>query len=140
MQFFLILVLAACGGSASVTTDGSVLRVAEGENASVPVSAAPDWTSTDVAALHEQGGTATIVDVRTPEEFASGHVPGAKNIPLGELPSRFAEIPMDGPVHVVCHSGGRSARASELLASKGYAAINVTGGTQAWIQAGYEVE
>jgi len=82
-----------------------------------------------------------LVDVRTPAEFASGHVPGAKNVPIDELDARLGELGAPGdPVYVICQSGGRSARASASLAEKGYPAVNVTGGTGAWRAAGYPVE
>ena len=81
-------------------------------------------------------GDVTIIDVRETDEYTLGHVPGAKLIPLGELAGRTAEVPTTGPVYVVCHSGGRSARATDFLAASGIDAINVTGGTAAWQQAG----
>lgn len=82
-----------------------------------------------------------LVDVRTPAEFAGGHVPGAKNVPIDELDARLGELGAPGdPVYVICQSGGRSARASASLAEKGYPAVNVTGGTGAWRAAGYPVE
>ena len=62
---------------------------------------------------------ATLLDVRTPAEFAGGHLDGALNIPVAELASRQAEVPR-GRVVVYCQSGGRSARAAGLLASAGY--------------------
>jgi rhodanese-related sulfurtransferase len=89
-------------------------------------------TTTELAAL----GDVTIIDVRETDEYTLGHVPGAKLIPLGELTGRTDEIPTEGPVYVVCHSGMRSARATEFLAATGVDAINVAGGTAAWQQAG----
>lgn len=98
----------------------------------------------DVAALKaalEQPAPPLLVDVRTPSEFAGGHVPGAKNVPIDELDARLGELGAPGaPVYVICQSGGRSARASASLAEKGYPAVNVTGGTGAWRAAGYAVE
>ena len=69
-------------------------------------------------ALVEEG--ASLVDVRTPGEFAAGHVEGAVNIPISELEGRVSEIPEEAPVVVYCLSGGRSARAARLLESRGY--------------------
>lgn len=71
-----------------------------------------------------------IIDVREPDEFAAGHIPGAKNVPLSEITSRLTEIPNDA--YVVCHSGSRSAMATQYLASQGIRVINVTGGMLAW--------
>lgn len=88
------------------------------------------------------GKVRLLVDVRTPEEFASGHAPGAKNIPLDQLESRLAELDAykDGEIHVICQSGRRSLAASQTLAGKGYDPVNVEGGTAGWKAAGYAVE
>ena len=69
-----------------------------------------------------------LVDVRTPEEFASGHIAGAVNIPLQELPDRLSEIPTDKAVVVYCRSGNRSAQASNILTSNNYTNIYDMGG------------
>jgi rhodanese-related sulfurtransferase len=73
--------------------------------------------------------------VREPAEYAEGHVPGAPLIPLGEVAERISEVPT-GEVLVICRSGARSARAAELLRAHGIDAVNVAGGTLAWIDAG----
>lgn len=64
---------------------------------------------------------AALIDVRTPAEFAGGHVEGARNIPLQALPQRLAEVgPPEQPVVVYCQMGGRSAKAADLLRGAGY--------------------
>ncbi|OIO70214.1 MAG: rhodanese-like domain-containing protein [Zetaproteobacteria bacterium CG12_big_fil_rev_8_21_14_0_65_55_1124] len=81
-----------------------------------------------------------LLDVRTPEEYAEGHIQGAILIPLQVLAERLAEVPKDKQVYVYCHSGRRSAMASKLLTEHGYTRIeNVMGGITAWKDAGYEV-
>jgi rhodanese-related sulfurtransferase len=86
-------------------------------------------------------GGAPLIDVRTPGEFASGHVPGAKNIPLDELPARMGELgDPAAEVFVICEVGGRSAQAASSLAAAGRRAVNVKGGTRAWKAAGLPVE
>lgn len=75
---------------------------------------------------------ALLIDVREDSEWALGRAPQAKHIPLGDLPSRLGELPKDGPVIVVCRSGGRSARAVAFLLDQGYDAINLDGGMLAW--------
>lgn len=77
-------------------------------------------------------GEPTIIDVREPDEFAQGHVPGAVNIPLGQLPRRLQDVPSDEAVYVICLSGGRSAQASALLAQQGRDAVDVLGGMTQW--------
>jgi rhodanese-related sulfurtransferase len=77
-----------------------------------------------------------LVDVREPEEWAAGHVPGAAHIPLGQLGERYLEIPQDGPVYLICRSGARSNRAAHALAGAGWDALNVSDGMQGWAAAG----
>ncbi|MEA9984228.1 rhodanese-like domain-containing protein [Subtercola sp. RTI3] len=81
-----------------------------------------------------------LLDVREPDEYATGHAPGAVNIPLSELIDHVGDIPVGRPVHVICQSGRRSAQATALLTDLGIDAINVEGGTTAWIQNGHNVE
>ena len=83
--------------------------------------------------------SAVVVDVRQPDEYLGGHVPGAVLIPLNDVPERFGELPTDREVLVVCRSGGRSYVASEFLVANGVRAVNVAGGTLAWIESGREV-
>jgi rhodanese-related sulfurtransferase len=82
------------------------------------------------------GEGATVVDVREPLEFAEAHVPGAVLIPMSELPGRVAELDATEPVYLICRSGQRSAVMCRLLAANGYDAVNVAGGTLAWVRAG----
>lgn len=81
-----------------------------------------------------------LVDVRTPEEFASGAIPGAVNIPLQELEQHLDEIPTGSPVVVYCRSGNRSAQASAILRKAGYSRIYDLGGIRAWQAAGLPVQ
>ncbi len=76
--------------------------------------------------------TINLIDVRETDEFAAGHVPGAINLPLSELVSRYTELDTDKPYHIICQMGGRSAQACAFLASEGYDVTNVNGGTGAW--------
>ena len=79
---------------------------------------------------------AWLLDVREDDEWAAGHAPGARHIPLGQLGARAAEIPHDEAVYVICRSGHRSGRAAQALAGAGWEAINVGGGMQDWAMAG----
>lgn len=69
-----------------------------------------------------------ILDVREPYEFQGGHIPGAKNIPLGKI----ASYNTDKPVFVICQSGMRSKRAAKQLLAKGIEVTNVSGGMSSW--------
>lgn len=71
---------------------------------------------------------ASIVDVRSPEEFRDGGYPGAVNIPLHLLDARMAEIPKDRPVVLYCASGARSGMAARVLKKAGYADVINAGG------------
>lgn len=81
---------------------------------------------------------AYLLDVRTPQEFAEGHIPGATLIPVNELAHRLRELPQDKtqPILVYCRSGSRSSRAAQLLYQSGRKDVyNLSGGIQAWAQA-----
>jgi len=98
----------------------------------------------DVAELKARiadGAAPFVLDVRRPREFASGHVPGAVSLPLDRLGREIDAMQVRGPVAIVCASGYRSSIAGSLLLSrKGVEPINVVGGTNAWVAAGYPVE
>ncbi|WP_346008544.1 rhodanese-like domain-containing protein [Janibacter terrae] len=82
---------------------------------------------------------ATVLDVREPDEYASGHVPGARPVPLGSLEGALDELPAGGAVYVVCATGGRSASAADALRRAGIEAYSVAGGTTGWQASGREV-
>jgi rhodanese-related sulfurtransferase len=82
---------------------------------------------------------AAFFDVRQPDEYTDGHAPNAVLVPLNEVPERVGEFRTDGEVLVICRSGGRSAMACEFLREQGVDAINIAGGTLAWIAAGFDV-
>lgn len=75
-----------------------------------------------------------VIDVREDDEVAQGKIPGAKHIPLGEIPERLDEIDKDKHYFMVCRSGGRSGKAAEFLENKGYNVTNVDGGMLAWTE------
>ncbi|MDJ1113134.1 rhodanese-like domain-containing protein [Microbacterium dauci] len=83
---------------------------------------------------------ANLIDVREPDEFASGHVPGARNIPLSTVPNYVDELRDLDDLHVICQAGVRSGRAVAFLEQQGVEATNVDGGTGAWIAEGRPVE
>ena len=82
-----------------------------------------------------------VVDVRTPEEYAGGHVPGALNIPHMSILARKGELAADKELVFICKMGQRSALACEFAASAGFSSLlNVEGGTDAWIKSGYSTD
>jgi sulfur-carrier protein adenylyltransferase/sulfurtransferase len=78
-------------------------------------------------------GTFTLLDVRQPGEYEKEHLPGARLIPLPELPSRLKELDPGKPVITYCAVGGRSRAAAQLLAGQGFkGVVNLQGGIKAW--------
>jgi phage shock protein E len=97
----------------------------------------------DVATVNALQGRddVLILDVREQSEYDAGHIPGVTLIPLNDVPNRLNEIPKDKPVIVTCRSGNRSGQATDFLRQQGYTNVhNMTGGINAWQQAGYAVE
>lgn len=84
---------------------------------------------------------AVLLDVREPEEFARGHVPGAVNLPQCDLATRLDEVPRDRPIMTICQSGTRSLRSAQFLRQQGFQHVaTVLGGTRAWTDAGRPVD
>ncbi len=73
-----------------------------------------------------------VLDVRQPDEYAAGHIPGAVLLPLPQLHQRFSEVPQDRMVVCVCRSGHRSGVATHLLRAKQRNARNLSGGMLGW--------
>ena len=74
-----------------------------------------------------------LLDVREPWEIALASLPGSLDIPMHEIPERLKELDADSPIIVMCKSGGRSQRAADFLASRGYRKVsNLVGGIDAW--------
>ncbi|MFJ4903395.1 rhodanese-like domain-containing protein [Streptomyces sp. NPDC088727] len=103
--------------------------------------------STPAAVLPAQAaarlGQFAVIDVRTPGEYASGHLPGAHNIPLDRIAEALPALSAAaarGELLMVCASGGRSATACDELAAAGIAAATLTGGTTAWAEQGHALD
>lgn len=99
---------------------------------------AAEVTVAEAAKLRDEG--AFILDVREPDEWQAGHIPGATLIPLGELSSRISEVPADQQVVVVCRSGNRSAQGRDILRAAGITqSTSMAGGMNDWAATGLEV-
>ena len=82
---------------------------------------------------------AVLLDVREPDEWHAGHAPEAVHVPLAALAAKVDQLDKDKPVVAVCRVGGRSERAASVLRQRGYDAVNLAGGMQAWQAAGMPV-
>jgi rhodanese-related sulfurtransferase len=84
-------------------------------------------------------GDAVLVDVREPHEVAEVSVDGAVVLPMSTLQEHLDELP-EGPLYIMCHSGGRSARVTQFLEQQGYDVTNVDGGITEWQASGLPVQ
>ncbi|MGQ4379311.1 rhodanese-like domain-containing protein [Streptomyces sp. SAS_267] len=82
---------------------------------------------------------AVILDVREPEEYQAGHVPGAQLAPLSALAAALPHLPRGRQVYVICASGNRSQWAADRLAAAGTDTLSVAGGTRGWVGAGHPI-
>jgi rhodanese-related sulfurtransferase len=102
----------------------------------------PTWL--DIADLRARLGSVLLVDVRQPEEYTAppGHLPGAINVPLAEVPTRAPELALDGkPIVLVCKTDRRSVRAAEVLLAAGLRDVAVLrSGTDGWHAQGLPLE
>jgi len=116
-------ILALAAGAATLST----AALADGNRRIAPTALAEQLT---------HGETAYVLDVRTPEEFAQGHVAGAVNIPVQDLEARMDVVPDDAEIVVYCHSGRRAAEAASLLREHGHAVTELDGSILGWRAAG----
>jgi rhodanese-related sulfurtransferase len=93
-------------------------------------------TVDELSAARQNPNPPMLLDVRGRAEYAAGHVPGAANIPLDELPDRLGELRGTAQIAAICQSGRRSIRAAEQLGATGIDAVSVAGGTSAWVESG----
>jgi adenylyltransferase/sulfurtransferase len=102
-----------------------------------PVSAqanTTEITSVDLKQRLDRGDKLTLVDVREPNEYQINRIPGTKLIPLGEIERRLGELNPEDEIVVHCKMGGRSAKAADILRSKGFKRVlNLKGGILDWI-------
>ena len=97
-----------------------------------------DVSVLDLKAALDEG--ARLIDVREDDEYVSGHVAGAEHVPMRTVPARLEELRGEGTLYVMCAVGARSAVVVDFLEKQGQAAVNVDGGTHAWLLAGLPLE
>lgn len=132
------LALAALAATLSVAALASGCLGGDADRAGYQTHAVAEWKE-----RFEATPGAFLLDVRTPEEFAQGHLGNATLIPYTDLRARASELPVDkdAPIFVYCRSGNRSGVASETLVNLGYTNVhNMAGGILDWTAAGYPVE
>jgi len=126
----IILVLFLVGLGACAAESGNIAE----KNMEESTSENADYKDPEaLARLIEEGETEHIVvDVRTPAEYADGHIPSAVNIPVSEIGGLPPTVPKDSLVVVYCRSGARSSRAAESLRALGYTRVVDFGGISRW--------
>ena len=126
-----LALLAACGG-------GETAAPAVEE---IDLTTLPDNVDVDTVEAVRQNPGVYLLDVREPNEYAAGHIPGITLIPMGEVAARLSELPRDKEIIVTCRTGNRSSQVADLLREQGFTNVhNMTGGIVAWEEAGYAVE
>lgn len=110
------------------------------EAAAQDEDAAADVVAPEEAQRQVAGGEAELIDVRTQHEWDAGHVPGARHVPLDELPASAGELSRERPLLIYCRAGNRSAFAAEGLRSAGIEAHAIEGGALAWAERGLPLE
>ncbi len=102
---------------------------------------APSIAPSELSARRASGIPPVVIDVRTPEEFAAGHIPGARNIPFDQVAQRISEIDAPHGVALYCMVGPRARKGESALLSAGYSSVlHLEGGLAAWQAAGLPVE
>jgi hydroxyacylglutathione hydrolase len=112
--------------------------LADLESAGVEMRSTPQVS---IDAVNQRAGNGQVIlDVRAPDEWDRGHIPGAVHLPLGSLQSRLDEVPAGVHIAVHCQGGSRSAIAASILQKNGFEVSNITGGFAEWERSGHEVE
>lgn len=105
-----------------------------------PARASGDAVSLEAARVEAEAGRALLIDIREPQEHAGGVAPGAKLLPMRQLPARLSEIPTatDRPVLLICNTQNRSRATLKALRERGYSHVRyVEGGMAEWMRRGW---
>ena len=112
------VVMVGCGGSSQSALRSPTVQ---------------DISENELQTLMDNSEPLVVLDVRTPEEFEAGHIPGSVHIPLDQLADRAGELDPNVPVACVCASGFRSVQAAEILVAEGFPTVlNLEGGLRHW--------
>ena len=102
---------------------------------------APSIAPSELSARRASGTAPVVIDVRTPEEYAAGHIPGALNIPFDQVAERISEVDAPHGVALYCMVGPRARKGETALLGAGYTPVlHLEGGLAAWQAAGLPVE
>ncbi|OGX61056.1 MAG: sulfurtransferase [Paenibacillus sp. RIFOXYA1_FULL_44_5] len=83
--------------------------------------------------IQEKSTDKLVVDVREPQEYQTGYIPGAKNVPLSQLSQRLDQLPKENQLYLYCRSGSRSKQAARILSKNGYTSLaHLQGGIASW--------
>ena len=96
--------------------------------------------ATELSDRLKNGKRPLVIDVRQPDEYRTGHIAGAKLIPLNKLSNRINELPQSREIICVCASGNRSGSATRMLVKAGFTAVNLKGGMNSWRRANLPVK
>ena len=118
-----LMILAACGEEAAPAEEASVEQVSAEEAAELLTASTDDLT---------------VIDVRTPDEFAEGHIDGARNLDLegGQFEAALADLDPDAGYLLYCATGNRSGQAARMMAEAGFSNVYDAGGFSALAEAG----
>ena len=125
--------LAACGGGTGETAAPVV--------AEIDLSSLAPAVDVDTVRAVQDNPNVFLLDVREPDEYASGHIAGITLIPMGEVAARLSELPKDKEIIITCRTGTGSGQVADFLREQGFTNVhNMEGGIVAWEEAGYPVE
>jgi len=120
----------------------AVVAVVMGVTACTEAGSSTDVVTLDTARAEFEAGRAILIDIREPEEHATGVARGARLLPMRQLPTRLSEIPTDPnqPVLLICNTQNRSSATLKALREHGYRNVRyVQGGMSEWVRRGWPV-
>jgi rhodanese-related sulfurtransferase len=140
-HLWLLAALGALGGPVALAADPAPPAPAPAAAAQATATAVQPM-SQDALLQHQaqHPDHLFLLDVRTPQEYAEGHIAGAVNVPYDQLATRLAEVPKDKDVVLYCRSGRRAGIAADVLAANGYSRLShLEGDMNAWMEKGRPV-